>query len=127
MERKNIRPVMREWARWYMGSRKSGYSDSTTLYRAMRAPIHPPPGSQIPLGAIPWAGLEDVCWAMNQLLEQEDSCMAVSVMRWCYCYGLERTAEQLRMSRPWAYKWKGRGEDLLCNKLREWGDQLTNV
>lgn len=127
MERKDIRPAIKEWARWYMGTARSGYSDSTTIYRAMRSPIHPPAGSQIPMGVIPWVSVEDVCWAMNQLLEQEHARKPISVLRWFYCYGPERTAKELRMTKVWAYKWKGRGEDLMRSKLLEWSDHLTSV
>lgn len=118
MERKDIRPAIKEWARWYMKG-GSGYSDSTTIYRAMKAPIHPPPGSQIPRGVIPWAGIEDICYAMNRLLEVEHSRKAISAMRYFYCYGPDRAAAELRLKKTQVYELKTRGENLLCGKLRE--------
>lgn len=111
--------LLREWAAWYMSSLdgQSNYSDASTLWRAVYEPIHLPPGSAIPKGAIPPPGLNRVQLAMNNLLDSEIG-EYIRVLRAYYCFGLERTMESSGLGRRQVFDSKTRGEVAIKAFLR---------
>lgn len=116
-EKDTLRPWLKDWARWFMGTARTGYSDSTTLYRAFYARNDSPPGSSIPNGVIPPAYIDQIQTAMNVLKEDATRRTAIACMQSFYCQGPEKTMEALGLRKRAVYALKERGEDILRGYL----------
>ena len=114
-----LQPLLREWASWYMSTfdGANNHDASSILWRAVHAPIKPPPGSRIPNGALPPPGLNKIQLAMNNLLQSEYG-EAIRVVRCWYCLGEQKTLEELRLTRRTMYRRKGAGESAIRRFLQ---------
>ena len=119
-------PLLEEYAEWLNGQSESGYSDSTTIWRAIMSPILPEPASAPPKGVVPPPKLERVQRAYNALMTESEAARAVIVTRTYYCQVVRvdpetgRTrkpfvvaravCDELKLSKPAMYNWKRAGE-----------------
>ena len=92
-------PLLEEYAEWLNGQSESGYSDSTTIWRAIMSPILPEPASAPPKGVVPPPKLERVQRAYNALMTESDAARAVIVTRTYYCHAVRVDPETGRTYR----------------------------
>lgn len=109
----SLRPWLREWAQWHRGSKRQGFSDTTTLYRAVRGERSAKPTSSIPHGAVPPAYMEPLIHAMRELMDDHRTCYAVSIMRDFYLDGPEGVVQNRKIGRRQVYEIRDQGEAML--------------
>lgn len=112
-------PLLREYAKWYLGEFGEGYAGTSTLWRAIYEPTSMPAASTIPKGCIPPPGLGKVQRAYNDLLTSEVG-NEVSLVRFFYIVdNPEKAIKQLGLSRRTFYRKKGIGESAIRRYLKE--------
>ena len=83
--------LLNKWARWY--ETESGYSSTTTIWRAVMAPISTGFGPSIPKGVEPPndRAMQKLIIAMGDLLTYPDVARAVAIVRVYYLVGAKET------------------------------------
>jgi hypothetical protein len=104
----NLRYELMDWAQWH--ETESGYSDSTTIWRAMMASSNGAFVSSLPPGCIPPARLYKLVLAMQALDEDPCASACVGVTREVYKAairpGQSFQAAHEAVGAAWAKSWR---------------------
>jgi hypothetical protein len=112
--------LMREWVEWEASIAGLGYSDSTTLWRAMMSGGGGGFGSSVPLGIRlleTHGALRRLIAAMKALEEDADARWPVLVTQRFYQLGPEKTREIVKVSRAALYNTVKIGEALIRREM----------
>lgn len=121
-----LKEELREWAKWYSGSRTEsensgdGFSSTTVLGKAFDGHIQTPPSSCIPHGVEPPYDLRKICHAMINLMGDPRLGWYVMATRLFYLAGenIKFVQGECQCGRAAAYALVERGEDALRAFLR---------
>jgi len=112
--------LMREWVEWKASLQGLGYSDSTTIWRAMLSQGGGSFGSALPLGLRlleTHGALRRLVAAMKALEDDESARWPVLVTQRFYEDGPERTREVVKVSRAALYNTVKIGEALIKREM----------
>jgi hypothetical protein len=113
--------LMQEWAQWYSTLGKAGYSDSTTLWRAVYSSGGSGFGSQVPHGVDGLrlhGALKRLVEAMDSLLEDDDARGPVAAVQGFYLAGLAAVKEVTGYSQAKVYNVLQIGEALIRREMK---------
>lgn len=113
--------LMREWAEYVHNLEGLGYSDSTTLWRAVMGSGEGNFQSSPPLGLRRLetdGALKRLINAMDALTEDDDTRPAVSCVQWLYLFGPDEAIKRLGKSRAKFYQMMQTGEVLIRREIK---------
>lgn len=113
--------LMREWAEWVHNLEGLGYSDSTTLHRAVMGAGGGQFGSSVPLGIRlleTHGALRRLINAMDDLTQDDDTRLPVSCVQWLYLFGPKDAVNLSGKSRAKFYQLMQTGETLIRREIK---------
>lgn len=114
--------LMREWAEWITSLEGVGYSDSTTLWRAVMGRGHGEFGSAEPTGMRlleTHGALSRLVAAMAALTEDDDTRPAVLCVQALYLFGPDEAVQMFGRSRAKFYQMLQTGEILIRREIKQ--------
>ena len=113
--------LMREWAEWVHNLEGLGYSDSTTLHRAVMGAGGGQFESSVPLGIRlleTHGALKRLIVAMDDLTDDDDTRLPVSCVQMLYLFGPDKCLEAWGKSKTKFYEHIRTGEILIRREMK---------
>jgi len=113
--------LLQEWAQWYATIGKAGYSDSTTLWRAVYSSGGSGFQSQVPLGVDSLrlhGALKRLVEAMDSLMQDDDARDSVAAVQGFYLAGADAVRAVTGHGRSKLYEVLAVGEALIRREMK---------